>query len=92
MTSTPADCIHCADADQCGRLCDRCPCLHCVTGRDTPDSDAWCLTCVRWIGRLGGGVRAAIAQVARDRGTSLRQARMDLLTAYHRHHQEDTDE
>jgi hypothetical protein len=47
---------------------------------------------VRWIGRLGGGVRAAIAQAARERGTSLRQARLDLLTAYHRHHQEDTDE
>jgi len=92
MTSSPTDCLHCTDAAECGRVCDRCPCLHCVTRRDTPDSEAWCLACVRWIGRLGGGVRAAIAQAARERGTTLRQARLDLLTAYHRHHQEDPDE
>ena len=91
MSTAPADCIHCAAAAECARLCDRCPCLHCVTRRDTPDTDAWCLPCVRWVGRLGTGVRAAIAQVARDRGTTLAQARADLLADYHRQHHGGTE-
>ena len=89
--SSPADCIHCAVAAECGRLCDRCPCLHCVTRRDTPDTDAWCLPCVRWIGRLGTNIRGTVAQLARDRGTTLAQARADLLTAYHRQHHGGTE-
>ncbi len=81
------DCVHCATPGDCdGAVCARCPCLHCVTRRDTPDSDAWCLACVRWIGTLGSGIRATVAQLARDRGTTLAQARADLLTAYHDHH------
>lgn len=91
----PADCIHCGGEPdgECGRLCDRCPCLHCVTARDEPDTDAWCLPCVRWIGRFGSGVRATLAQVARDRGTTLAQARADLLSAFHRQHtKESADE
>ncbi len=84
--ATP-DCVHCASRDCDGAVCARCPCLHCVTRRDTHDDpDAWCLTCVRWVGTLGSGIRATIAQLARDRGTSLAQARDDLLTAYHHHH------
>jgi len=91
MSTAPADCIHCAAAAECGRVCDRCPCLHCVTRRDSPDTDAWCLPCVRWIGRLGTNIRGTVAQLARDRGTTLAQARADLLTAYHRQHHGGTE-
>ncbi len=83
------DCVHCSSPDCDGAVCARCPCLHCVTRRDTPDnpdSDAWCLPCVRWIGQLGTNIRGTIAQIARDKGTTLAQARADLLAAYHHHH------
>lgn len=81
-----SDCVHCVDPGECFHLCDRCPCLTCTTRRDTPATDSWCLVCVRWVGRLGAGVRATVAQIAHDRGTTLAQARADLLAAYHRQH------
>lgn len=77
-------CIHCSQPDECLRVCDRCACLACQQRRDEPD--AACLACVRWVGRLGLNIRGALAQLARDRGTTLNQARADLLAAYHRHH------
>lgn len=82
----PDCCVHCSTPDCDGAVCARCPCLSCVTRRDTDNTDAWCLGCVRWVGSLGTNIRATIAQLARDRGTSLAQARADLLTAYHHHH------
>lgn len=88
-SASPTDCVHCATPGACSHLCDRCPCLHCVTRRDTPDTDAWCLACVRWVGQFGAGIRATIAQVAMDRGTTLAQARAQLLTDYHRQHLEE---
>lgn len=81
-----SNCVHCSNPDACDRVCDRCPCLHCVTARDTPESDAWCLACVRWVGTLGFGVRATVARIAREQGTTLAEARTQLLTAYHDHH------
>lgn len=77
-------CIHCAQPDDCLRVCDRCACLACQERREAPD--AACLTCVRFVGRLGLTIRDALAQIARDRGTTMTQARADLLAAYHRHH------
>lgn len=45
-----------------------------------------CLTCVRWLGRLGAAARGIVARIAADRGTTAAQARADLLAAYHAHH------
>jgi len=44
------------------------------------------------VGRLGLNIRGTLAQVARDRGTTLNQARAHLLAAYHHHHKESDDE
>lgn len=83
-------CVHCATPDTCHRVCSQCPCTSCCDARITSDnSDTFCLACVRWIGRLGLNIRGTLAQLARDRGTTLAQARADLLAAYHHHHQEE---
>ena len=46
----------------------------------------------KWLAEDFQSVRAAIAKAARERGTTLNQARIDLLTAYHRQHHGGTDE
>lgn len=83
--SSPDACPHCVDGACVHRVCDRCPCPVCVTAR------APCRVCVAWIGRLGASFRSQLADVAADRGTTVAQARADVLAAYHRyHHQEDS--
>lgn len=85
------NCVHCCDP-VCDRVCDRCPCLACVTRRDAPVSESGCLACVRWVGMLGSGIRATVARIAREQGTTLAEARIQLLAAYHRSHEGEAHE
>ena len=45
-----------------------------------------CPECLAWIAELGLTSRQQLAQIAADRGTSLAQARADILTALHAQH------
>ena len=82
--SSPNPCPHCVDGACVHRVCDVCPCPVCVTAR-TP-----CAVCVTWIGRLGASLHPQLVTVATDRGTTVTEARTQVLAAYHRYHQEDS--
>ena len=82
--SSPDPCPHCVDSACVHRVCDVCPCPACVVARIP------CPACVTWVGRLGASFRQQMIDVATDRGTTVTEARTEVLAAYHRYHQEDS--
>ena len=84
MMPPPADCCHCDNTGNCGRVCRR---AHCVQRRT--DQRAVCLECVRWIATLGTLTRAQVQLVAWERGETVEDTRTALLAAYHAQHKEE---